>query len=133
MAAIAHARRFVPPVLRALLARRMAELGGIVLALLGLALLLALGSYDPHDPSLNTATSRTAMNLVGPVGATVADVLLQGFGIAGALPGVALLAWAWRVASHRGLGSVALRIAALLASLPILAAALSAASGRKRT
>ena len=32
----------------------------------------------------------------------LADLLLQGFGVAGALPGLAMLAWAWRIASHRG-------------------------------
>ncbi|MBN8896599.1 MAG: DNA translocase FtsK 4TM domain-containing protein, partial [Rhodospirillales bacterium] len=53
------------------------------------------------------------------------DLLLQGFGAAGALPGVAMLAWAWRIGSRRGLGSMALRIAALLAALPLLAAALA--------
>ena len=56
----------------------------------GLALLVALASYDAADPSLSTATTRRAANLVGPAGATLADLLLQGFGWAGALPGVAL-------------------------------------------
>ena len=36
-----------------------------------------------------------------------------------------MLAWAWRIASRRGLGSVAARLAALLAALPVLAAALA--------
>src|SRR6185312_4454476 len=59
--------------------------------------------------------------LAGPVGAMLADLLLQGFGLAGALPGLAMLAWAWRIASHRGLGSLAARIAATLAALPVVA------------
>ena len=46
--------------------------------------------------------------------------------MAGLLPGVALLAWAWRIGSHRGLGSVAGRLAALLAAMPVLAAVLAA-------
>ena len=38
--------------------RRFAELAGLALGLIGLALLVALATYDPLDPSLNTATAR---------------------------------------------------------------------------
>ncbi len=121
-----EARRLASPTIRALMNRRSAELGGLALGLLGLALLVALACYDPRDPSLNTATSRHTSNLAGPVGAMLADLLLQGFGLAGALPGLAMLAWAWRIASRRGLGSMAARLAAMLAALPVLAAVLAA-------
>jgi len=90
----------------------------------GLAILVPLVTYDPRDPSLNTATSRRVANLAGPGGAVMADILLQGFGLAGALPGVAMLTWCWRIVSHAGLGSVALRLAALLGAMPLLAAVL---------
>ncbi len=119
-------RRFASPAIRDLMQRRAAELGGFGLGLLGLTLLVALGSYNPSDPSLNTATAQTATNLAGPVGASLADLLLQGFGVAGALPGLAMLAWAWRIASRRGLGSVAARLAVTGAAMPVLAAALEA-------
>jgi S-DNA-T family DNA segregation ATPase FtsK/SpoIIIE len=105
--------------------RRTAELVGLVLGLFGLAILVALACYDPRDPSMNTATTRHATNLAGPVGATLADLLLQGFGAAGALPGIAMLTWAWRIGSRRGLGSIAGRLAALLAALPLSAAVLA--------
>jgi MFS family permease len=119
-------RRFASPAVLALMRQRSTRLGGLALGLLGLTLLVALASYDPRDPSFDTATARHATNLAGPVGSLVADLLLQGFGIAAALPGLAMLAWAWRIASHRGIGSLALRLAATLAALPILAAALAA-------
>jgi len=119
-------RHFASPALRSLMQQRTAELGGLALGLAGLAILIALATYDPRDPSLNTATTRHASNLAGPAGAGLADILLQGFGLAGALPGVAMLAWCWRIASRRGLGSVAARIAALAAAVPLLAAALAA-------
>jgi S-DNA-T family DNA segregation ATPase FtsK/SpoIIIE len=118
-------RRFAPPALRPIMSRRMGELGGLALALLGVALLVALATYDPRDPSLNTATAQRATNLAGPLGSTLADLLLQGFGAAGALPGVVTLAWAWRIASRRGLGSMAARLAALLAAMPVLGAVLA--------
>jgi len=116
-------RRLASPAVKTILRRRAAETGGLLLALLGLALLVALASYDPGDPSFNTATPRPVANLAGPFGAAASDLLLQGFGFPGALPAVALLTWAWRLASHRGLGSIGVRIASLLAALPLLAGA----------
>ncbi len=120
------ARRLASPALKAMMSRRSAELGAIALGLAGLAVLVMLATYDPRDPSFNTATPRHAANIGGPVGAVIADLLLQGFGVAGALPGLALLTWAWRIGSHRGLGSVAARLAALLSAMPVLAAVLAA-------
>jgi S-DNA-T family DNA segregation ATPase FtsK/SpoIIIE len=121
----ASSRRFASPVVRAVLRRRSREFLGLALALAGLALLLALASHDPADPSLNTATDRAATNLAGPAGALVSDLLLQGVGFAALLPVLCLLAWAWRLASHRGLAPFAGRVAALFASLPLLAATLT--------
>ena len=119
-------RRIASPALRTLMSRRTAELTALALGVLGLALLVALASYDPRDPSLNTATDRHPTNLAGTVGAGLADILLQGFGMAGVLPGMVLLAWAWRIGSHRGLGSMAARLAAMIAAVPVVAAMLAA-------
>ena len=126
MAVAAPGRLLASPAIRALVSRRLAELGGLALGLGGVAILVALACYNPLDPSLNTATSRPPTNLAGPAGSITADLLLQGFGLAGVLPGVAALAWAWRIASHRGLGSFAARLASTLAALPVLAALLAA-------
>ncbi|MFC7475406.1 DNA translocase FtsK 4TM domain-containing protein [Dankookia sp. GCM10030260] len=126
-APLAGVRRFASPAVKAAMRRRLFEVLGLACGLAGLALLVALASYDPTDPSLNTATTRRAANLVGPAGAVLADLLLQGFGWAAALPGVALLAWAWRLATHRGLGLFPARVAALLAALPVAGAALTVA------
>ncbi len=120
-----EARRIASPALKALIGHRSAEFGGISLGMAGIAVLIALVTYDPLDPSLNTATTRHAANLAGQGGAMLSDLLLQGFGLAGALPGLAMLAWAWRIASHRGVGSMAFRLACLLAALPLLAAVLA--------
>ena len=118
-------RKFASPAVRALMSQRSAEFGGLLLGLLGLAILVALATYDPRDPSLNTATTRHVSNMAGPGGAMLADILLQGFGIFAALPGLAMLTWCWRIASRRGLGSFTGRFAALLAAMPLLAAAIS--------
>jgi S-DNA-T family DNA segregation ATPase FtsK/SpoIIIE len=125
MAATLRESRFASPAIRALVGRRFAELGGIALAVGGLALLIALATYNPLDPSLNTATSARATNLAGPVGAAVADMLLQSFGIAGVLPGLALIAWAWRIAAHRSL-TPAVRLVSLLGALIVGSGVLAA-------
>ena len=119
-------RKFASPAVKALMSQRSAEFGGLLLGLLGLAILLALATYDPRDPSLNTATTRRVANLAGPVGAMLSDILLQGFGVVAVLPGIAMLTWCWRIASRRGLGSFGFRLASLLAALPLLAAAIAA-------
>ena len=119
-------RRLASPEVGGLIARRLRGLAGLLLGAAGFALLVALASSDIRDPSLNTATARAVGNLLGRPGAWTADVLLQAFGVAGALPGVCLVAWAWRIGSHRGLGSVLLRLLALLICLPVLAATATA-------
>jgi S-DNA-T family DNA segregation ATPase FtsK/SpoIIIE len=119
-------RKFASPAVKALMSQRSAEFGGLLLGLFGLAILVALATYDPRDPSLNTATTRHVSNLAGVGGAMLADVLLQGFGVVAVLPGIAMLTWSWRIASRRGLGSFVGRLAALLAAMPMLSAALAA-------
>jgi S-DNA-T family DNA segregation ATPase FtsK/SpoIIIE len=117
--------RFASPEVRALVRRRLSETGALALALAAIGFELALLTYHPADPSLNTAGSGPVANLAGPAGAVIADLMLQGFGIAGALPGLTMLAWAWRIGAHRGIGNPALRIAATLLAMPALAGVLA--------
>ncbi len=84
------------------------------------ALMTALASYAPADPSFNTATALPPTNLAGLPGAVLADLLLQGFGIAAILPVLTLLGWAWRIAAGRGLTLPPMRILALLVAMPLL-------------
>jgi S-DNA-T family DNA segregation ATPase FtsK/SpoIIIE len=66
--------------------RRFNELIGFALVAAALLLFLALASYSPLDPSLNTAEaisgSNPTHNWIGRVGALLADLALQSFGIA---------------------------------------------------
>jgi S-DNA-T family DNA segregation ATPase FtsK/SpoIIIE len=112
--------------------RRLNELVGFLLCVSALLLFLALASYSPLDPSLNSASvltgSRAARNWIGVVGALISDLVLQGFGIGAFLLPVfsAMLGVRWfrsrKVGSPiaRVLGGVWLLIfvPALLALLP---------------
>jgi S-DNA-T family DNA segregation ATPase FtsK/SpoIIIE len=65
--------------------RRLNELIGFLLCVSALLLFLALASYSPLDPSLNSASvltgSHAARNWIGILGAYLSDVVLQFFGI----------------------------------------------------
>jgi S-DNA-T family DNA segregation ATPase FtsK/SpoIIIE len=107
----------------------MAELSALGMAMTAIAVLVALATYNPRDPSLNTATSQATTNLAGPPGAYLADTLLQGFGAACLLPSLAMLAWAWRIASRRGSGRPIVRVVATFMALPMLAAGFAIVEG----
>ena len=127
MAVNFEARRFISPAIRAQFRRRFSELSALGCALAGLALLLALVSYNPHDPSLDTASDLPVTNLAGPVGAILADLALQGFGAAGLIPPLVLLAWSYRLGSRGAVGHVKSRILLGAVSMPLWAAALAMA------
>jgi DNA segregation ATPase FtsK/SpoIIIE, S-DNA-T family len=78
--------------------KRLNEVVGFLLLVLGLVAWLSLLSFQAQDSSFNTASgdSRPA-NLVGYAGAYLADLLLQSFGLAAFLfPVLAwLLGWKW--------------------------------------
>jgi len=101
----------------AFLRRRAIEVGGGLLVALAGAALLALLSYAPGDPSLNTAAPGAPANLLGRPGAALADLMLQTLGAAWLLLPVALAVWGWRIAGHRGLRRPWLRFLLLLVAL----------------
>ncbi len=65
--------------------RRLNELVGILLCVSALLLFLALASYSPLDPSLNSASiltgSHAARNWIGIFGAYLSDLVLQVWGV----------------------------------------------------
>jgi S-DNA-T family DNA segregation ATPase FtsK/SpoIIIE len=65
--------------------RRLNELVGFLLCVSALLLFLALSSYSPLDPSLNSASILTgahaARNWIGILGAYVSDIVLQFWGV----------------------------------------------------
>ena len=75
--------------------------GGLALMLLGVFLWLAVASFSIDDPSFNTASHHAVSNLAGPVGANIADILLQVIGGGALLLPVCMIAWGFW-AARRG-------------------------------
>ncbi|MGA8431435.1 MAG: DNA translocase FtsK [Candidatus Sulfotelmatobacter sp.] len=77
--------RFLTTIATPTVNRRLNELIGFLMCVSALLLFLALASYSPLDPSLNSASVLTgahaARNWIGVVGALVSDVALQFFGV----------------------------------------------------
>ncbi|MGH9492892.1 MAG: DNA translocase FtsK 4TM domain-containing protein, partial [Terriglobales bacterium] len=111
--------------------RRLNELVGFLLFVCAILLLLALASYAPLDPSLNTAASSPASsparNWIGVTGALISDLLLQAAGISIFLAPLMLwmLGMRWfRSRPVESPGAKAVGALALLVFLPALLALL---------
>ena len=105
--------------------RRLKELMGIIFILLGIMFVISVLSYHPSDPSLNSATSGTAKNLLGLAGSYLADIVFQVFGVVALLPSLVFCAWGWRFLNKKLINFIWLRVLALIAGLILGSMALS--------
>jgi len=106
--------------------KRSLELLGLVLLLAGPALLVACLSYNPNDPSLNSASAARLANLLGLPGAYTADLLLQSLGLASGGLALILSAWVYRLLRDKAIEAPLLRLALSPLSLLLLAMGLEA-------
>ena len=97
--ALADARRALARLTRIAVMRG----AGLLLFAAALAALVALASYSGDDASFNNANARPAANLLGPLGATAADLLLQTFGFAAIFAFAPLLVWGIRALTGKSL------------------------------
>ncbi len=90
---------------RAAFGRGLALAGGVALLLVAAAIVAALVSYGPSDPSFDTVTGRVPQNLLGAPGAWIADALLfaAGYAVVALVP--ALVVGGTRLLRHKGLAS----------------------------
>jgi DNA segregation ATPase FtsK/SpoIIIE, S-DNA-T family len=98
--------------------RRLNEVTGMVLLVAASLLFLALASYHPTDPSLNTvggnAPGRQVHNWTGLIGATVSDLLLQLEGVAAFFIPLMLGALGWTWLRSRPAGSPTAKVSGIL-------------------
>ncbi len=97
---------------------------GLVLFAAAMAALAALASYHGDDASFNNANGRPVSNLLGPLGATAADLLLQTFGFAAIFAFAPLLVWGIRALTGRSLRHAMWRLVAWPLGTIIVAAGL---------
>ncbi len=102
--------------------KRITELAGIALVLLGVFLGLAFITYSPNDPSFDLATGGHARNFMGRAGAYVASPLLQFFGFACFVLSTAPLAWGIRILAKKPLKFLWLKFIMLMTALVSFAA-----------
>jgi S-DNA-T family DNA segregation ATPase FtsK/SpoIIIE len=112
---------------KAALWRGGALFAALLLVGVAVALVLALVSYSPLDPSLNTVTGRASTNILGTPGGYIADLLLQGFGWAALLFAPIFAVAALRLVQRRRF-SVRRALVGTLAGVIALAAAAGAVS-----
>ncbi len=117
---------FLPPAWAALLRRSLQATGGLLILAICVAMGLALISYVPTDPSLNTATPAEPQNALGMVGAVFADSALQTIGL-GIIALIAVIAaWGLRLVRGEVVGWLWLRTVAAVAATLFIAMGLEA-------
>ncbi len=115
--------------------RRLNEVTGMVLLVAASLLFLALASYHPTDPSLNTVggyAGRQAHNWTGLIGATVSDLLLQLEGVAAFFIPLMMGALAWTWLRSRPAGSPTAKISGVLLYLVFAPAVFGLVPGHLR-
>ncbi|MGD0730909.1 MAG: DNA translocase FtsK [Terracidiphilus sp.] len=98
---------------------------GLLLLLMSLVLFLALATYHPADPSLNTATAQAAHNWIGLFGAWLSDLLLQSLGFTAFFLPMWLAATGWTWMQSRSGGSPLLRWLGTMLTLVFVPAVLA--------
>jgi S-DNA-T family DNA segregation ATPase FtsK/SpoIIIE len=81
------------PAMVQFLRRRVMEIGGLVLILVGVALLLALASAGSQEPSFNRISNAPVVNLFGVAGAHLSSLLFGGVGLAAFLLALTPIFW----------------------------------------
>ena len=107
-----------PPVATVIFARLMWTLRGLweanpavrfrggLVAAFGAGLIAAFATYDPNDPSWNSASDAAPRNLLGGFGAAWADAGLQSLGLAAWIGALSMVVAAARRLLDRGVGAV---------------------------
>ena len=106
------------------LRRRFNELLGLGGFVASVMVALMLVTYNAGDPSLNVAVDRPPANLGGPIGANIADLLMQYFGVCAYLLPAILGVWSLKLLINQPVKQVWLRLIALPLALMTGAAAL---------
>lgn len=118
-------QQIMPPEMARFLTRLLWVLAGLCLIGLAVALGISLVSFDAGDPTLNLATDAPVQNLLGSVGAIVADSLLQTVGLGSVALIPPLLFWGVKLIRYHLIPRFWLHLVTFLLTPLVLAMPLS--------
>ncbi len=121
-----HHDRFLPAALEDRLIGLLARAAGLCLLTLIALVWLSLLSWSSSDPSLMHATGGEIRNFLGYFGSTIADLMLQTFGLATPLILLAPMFWAIELLLNERIKAFGTRATYFPLAILILAGALSA-------
>ena len=90
----------IPAALSRFIRNRFSELMGLGLLAAIAAVAVCLATWNVQDPSLSFAIDKPAQNALGYPGAVIADVLMQGVGLAVVAVLAPIVTWALRLLAH---------------------------------
>jgi S-DNA-T family DNA segregation ATPase FtsK/SpoIIIE len=125
-AKIAEAAESARAWLRSLVAETARRLVGMGLVLFALALIGALISFDPSDPSFDVATGHATNNMLGAAGAYASDILYRALGDSAFAPPLAITMWGLQLTGGQHIERIAWRSVALVFAVILQAAGLAA-------
>ena len=91
----------------------MAEIGGLLSIFLSIFIIVSIFTYSPIDPTLSHFTNASTANLGGQLGANLADILLQFFGLCSYALSIPLLAWSYKLIRFKNLPFFSINILSL--------------------
>lgn len=114
-------KTILSPALSQFLRRRVLELIGLGLVVLGLGLLAALVSGSPTGNSSANITGTNIVDLLGPIGANIQDVLRQAIGYGAYAMALYSVCWGYRLMRKQSIGQKRVRLLVAPFALALLA------------
>jgi S-DNA-T family DNA segregation ATPase FtsK/SpoIIIE len=115
----------LPPAVMTFLKNSAWRLLGLSLVAMAVGILVALLSYTPSDPTVNNQSYAETQNLLGQIGANVADVLMQTLALTAYLLTLPLALWGLKIMRLKWLPLFWFNLTAVPVSLVLLAIAAS--------
>ena len=102
-----------PTPLKIFILNRLAEISGLLSIFLSIFIIVSIFTYSPIDPTLSHFTNASTANLGGQLGANLADILIQFFGLCSYALSIPLLAWSYKLIRFKSLPFFSINILSL--------------------
>ena len=102
-----------PTSLKIFILNRLAEISGLLSILLSIFIVVSIFTYSPIDPTLSHFTNASTANMGGQLGANLADILLQFFGLCSYALSIPLLTWSYKLIRFKNLPFFSINILSL--------------------